>query len=475
MATRVLRGGRGNPVPEARRAVSGPAPERPDRPLYVIAGEPSERAALVEALLPGRSGAVDRVAWPDTLITWRHAEAWEIGLLLPGHRDPRPVDPHLTTGWPTPRVPRSVAIGCPAELLKHVELMEAPAIAADEPVLGPLIRRAARGATALIYLLPDSRGWQPAEVALLGQLTAAGVPLWVALDRLPRDVDVPALVAARSAEVPGTYVLPVTTDDGRSSLAAGLVTLLLAEPVEPRPGGGRMATGLVSRPGRIRRRLDGAPADGGRPAPIEVAGGDWSEALERAIGQARTGLAAVVAKNLAELRRRCADALPDRTATLAATIDLQLYATALHLTQAWRLSVDEIHRQLLTELVGTPTEEAHVRLAAAQERSASVAQRSTPHTLLVTLTGAVAAVTDEPDAPTREPFAGLDIALTDSGYIHLVGRRPTERKDSLVWLDLATAQVESELRTMIDSELDELQYALSAAATEAVEHGLLLM
>jgi hypothetical protein len=84
-------------------------------------------------------------------------------------------------------------------------------------------------------------------------------------------------------------------------------------------------------------------------------------------------------------------------------------------------------------------------------------------------------MTDEPDAPAREPFADLDIALSDSGYTHLIGRSPTERKEALVWLALATAQVECELLAMIDRELEELRYALGAAATEAAEHGMLLM
>jgi hypothetical protein len=449
----------------------------------VIAGEAACRGPLVQALIPAWRGPLNRAGWPSTVVSWAHGEQWAADLLLPGHRESIGVD--VERAWlPTDRVPRSVSITGPAELLRQASLTECPPITGEDPIAAPLIRRASRRATGLIYLLSGGRAWRPAEIEVLNVLTAAGVPLWVGLDKLPPQLDPAEVTAARSVDVAATYVAASATEDGRSSLAAALCALMLADPgetVEPtRPTPWRRLPAAAAKRSRLRRfrlRTDPAsePDSKERPAAMVVRTGEpWPDALDQAIAVARVALTDAVSGGLADVHRHCTAALADKSAGLAAMVDSSLYAVALRVTEAWQQARFEVYQKLLGQLLAEPPSvEAHRRLAAAQARNGSPAIR--PYTLLVTATAAVATLTDEPDAQPREPFAGLDIALSDAGYAHLVARLPSERRDALIWLERATDAVADLLTDMVGRELTELQSGLAGAATEAVDHGLLLM
>lgn len=167
-------------MPEGAAEVERQLAARAAKPSVVVVGETGRgKSSLVNALLnvPGLSPVDARVA-TATYLAFRHAPAPAARALLPGSPTPVEIPYDQLAAWATGHPPegrppaRAVEVDCPSPLLANLDLVDTPGVGGLDAAHGEIALAAARGATALLFVLDASAPLTRPELDFL--LAASG-------------------------------------------------------------------------------------------------------------------------------------------------------------------------------------------------------------------------------------------------------------------------------------------------------------
>lgn len=151
--------------------------ERPAHPTVVVVGETKRgKSSLVNALVnvPGLSPVDPQVA-TSTYLAIRHGPRLAAHAILPGRGEPVPIPVEALRRWATALdelpsdqpPPRMVEVDCPAPLLTNLTLIDTPGVGGLETAHGEIALRAAREATALLFVVDASAPFTGPELGFL--------------------------------------------------------------------------------------------------------------------------------------------------------------------------------------------------------------------------------------------------------------------------------------------------------------------
>lgn len=147
--------------------------ERPCRPTVVVVGETKRgKSSLVNALVnvPGLSPVDPQVA-TSTYVVISHGPQPAVRALFPGADAPTTIPPErlreLATGLGEQIPPRMIEIDCPAPLLSNLTLVDTPGAGGLDSAHGEIALRAARQATALLFVVDASAPFTSHELDFL--------------------------------------------------------------------------------------------------------------------------------------------------------------------------------------------------------------------------------------------------------------------------------------------------------------------
>jgi hypothetical protein len=446
------------PVSEpAAHAVPPAAPAPPPVPPTVLFAGPGHRELVADLLgdaLPDESACA--------YLVLRHG-APAGRAYIPGHREPRDLDPRGTEpAGPMTRPARRVALSRPANLLRYVHLVLAPDLgpsAAGTYVLADVLRHS----DGLVYALDAGEPLAPDQRDELEFLAARAARLILVDVRDATDSEraaivrrLPTLAGARWHRLADLTAL-------RTELTAASAWL-----AGPAAGDGAVNGSAVNG----SAAAEPLPA---APGAVRVTDDDlaWRAALHDALAALRDSTRHRVRAELAALESRCGS----DPAALPTALDAELHALSIRVTDALDEAANELIATVFAEVVlDRLNEPVRARVVTAVRRQLEPDDR----TLLVTATAGVAAVSGATDAASATGAAAhtivAPVSVAVSGNCHLMWlyRGVPDKADGRRWLHHAVRALECELDKAVAERFAGLAEAVETLAAEAVDHGVLL-
>jgi hypothetical protein len=455
--------------------------------LVVVAGAArASRTSVVDALLGMAPPVSGLPSAASPYLVFRYGERPTAHAFIPGHPRPRPVGlDGLRGGDPVPagspgsiRPPRRIEVTYPAELLRHLTLVEAPG--ADEPDREVVLDAAGRGAGLLLAVPADTR-LTPAELDLLAGAGRRQIPVVFAvtgIDRNPSMVGVNhAAVRERAPELVDAAWIAVDPAPGQRA-GVDALSQVLAD----------LAARHESPDTRAGHDTCAGSAGSPPPAPAVTATGSagderWQQILDREIRDHRVGVLQRLAIDLATLHVRGVQEIGSGhgCAGLPGALDRELHALSVRLTRALDRAARHVAGRVFGALLDAEPDPAVLRrIAAAVRREMGGEDR----VLLLTATSG-AAVLSGPAAlaglsavavPAAEPpvFGALAIGLTAGCFLYWQRRTSTDKQACRYWLQQVVHVVEVELQRELNQRFADLREAIAAIAADTVDHGVLL-
>ncbi|MGC9670669.1 hypothetical protein ACNTMW_29505 [Planosporangium sp. 12N6] len=519
-------------------APSGPAgmDDREVRPVpsgaagvttVVVAGVPGcGKTAVTDALLgratpdpaPGTGAAHEGGTGPDPAATpaavdnsawmsYHHGDEPVAYAYVPGRRAPHPLsldqvragDPAAVARGGPGRPPRRVEVLHPADVLRHVRLVDTPGVGGFDQAYVEIVLDALDDGAELLFVAEAATALQMSQLDFLAQVEQRDVAVTFVLTKIDAHPQWPAVLAANQKLVHdhapglatarwyavsarcGCVSTPPAVEEAARGLAGVGVDALRRAFTEPRPG--------ESTPPPVRPVAVDAP-DAPRPPAPRVAPGAtderWTAVLEREIRSRRTAAAQRLAIDLAAVHVRCVRETTSEAgcARLASVFDRQLHALSLRATRSVENAATAIMHRVFAEILEVAPDDAALdRIRRATRRAVESADSGAPEwdrVLLVTSTSGVAATTG-PGAVAGlaavAPAAGgvlppIGVALSAGCYT--ARHREGDRRRCRAWLQQTVHTLETELGREVARRFGDLREALVVVATDTLEHGVLL-
>src|SRR5262249_9184180 len=137
-------------------------------------------------------------------LSFRYGQTPAAYAYVPGHRGPRPLSldelrdgdlAALVRGGPG-RPPRRVDVVHPAELLRHVTLVDTPGVGGLGNAYTDVALDALDQGAGLLFVTDASTALQPGELDFLAQVERRGVPVTFALTKIDSYPEWPAVLSA---------------------------------------------------------------------------------------------------------------------------------------------------------------------------------------------------------------------------------------------------------------------------------------
>ncbi|GAA1817626.1 hypothetical protein HC028_21010 [Planosporangium flavigriseum] len=501
--------------PDGRLAPSAPS-DAANVPMIVVAGAPRCGKSSVTNALLGTStsrpagGPVVDLPTTSAYVNFRHGEELRAYAYVPGRRAPRLLSVEqlragdsgmFARGGPG-RPPRRVVVLHPAELLRHVSLVDTPGAGGFDEAYAEIVLDALDHGGGLLFVTEASTALGSAQLDFLAEVEQRGVPVTFVLTKIDSCPQWPAVLSAnqklvhdhapRLATAPWYAVSTLRGADDASPAAAveeaarGLAGLSL----------GALRRGLTEpAPGERSPRQAGAPGRTGVPAPApapRVAAGatdaHWTELLNQEIRAGGINTARYLAMDLEAIQLRCARETdsPEGRARLAYAVDRELHALSVRLTRAVDEVATEIMRKVFGEILEVPPDRAAVeRVRGGARRAVEAAERGEPEwdrALLVTATGGVAvsagggavaslsAIEPRPIDAQLLPPVGVGLSAT----CYSARGHDVDGSRCRGWLAKTMRTLEVDLGCELAQRFEYLHEALAVVAADTVDHGVLL-
>ena len=437
-------------------------------PTVVVAGAPGTgKTSVVSALLgtapegglrgpaPGDDVRPDGGAGAPPYVVYRHG--------------PAGTDPGPRSGRPPRRVDRTLSV----PLLAAVTLVDTPGDAGLDPAYTEVVLDlAARG--RLLFVTSAAATLTLDQLDFLAEADRRGVAATFVLTGIDAHPTWPAVLATDQALV----------HDHAPSLAGSrwfAVNACGPGPDRPALGPEEATRGLAGLDVADLRAFLGtagaAPGIDSPPAaPVAVAVTDehWRDLLDDEVRARQATAWEWAAIDLSVSHARCVQKLG--SPALPHLLDRELLALSTRTNRLLESAADDLLHEVFGAILPTgpdPAVLARVRRAVRRYLDDEGAQE---RTLMLTATSGVATATGVAGFPecagTVLPPVG--IALTAGCYQQWQQRGTTDKKECRRWLRQAVRAVEVEFQRDLARRFADLHRAVSAVASDAVDHGVLL-
>jgi hypothetical protein len=458
--------------------------------VVIVGAVGTEPGALLEALVTDQDGArVDAstrlvprgglaavVAGP-ALAVLRNGPSTRARAYLPGHSKPTAVDlGSLGALGKLSRPPRRLEIEHPSELLRSVRLAGAPEITDLDPAGFEVVFDVVERAAGLVFVT-GTAAFEQCHLDLFDAMASRASRLVFVSS--PGAGHAPVLAAKRAsllARNPALAAVPWYSATDWADIRQ--LQLRLREWGAVRAA----STSLILVPGQ---RL------GCRVAPPVTGDGDgWRQILEHTIARRRQAAGSAVTNDLAGTLARCSRLLSSSTRgdVVPRMLDRELQALSVRVTRRLEQDAAEAAREVCTALITDEPEPVLVDRVLASVRQAidSFEDATAARGLLLTMTGAVAAVTGEPAlramGALSEPcpsatacLAPIVIAVSQTCFRETRWSSDSGAERCLLWLRRALTAVGGATLHDLDARYADLRRGLELVAEEAVDHGFLLV
>lgn len=500
------------PAPAAA-TVTRTASRDHDLPVVVVAGPPRGGKSTVIAALLGptasaphpatdAAAAGPRVAigpWVNTPFrVYRNGPRSAAMAYVPGHREPRPVQPDLLApgagAAARSRPPRRVEVRHPGELLNHLILVDPPASGDLDASHTELVCSAVAGDGRLLFVADAAGELEMAELDFLAAAERRGVDVIFVLSKIDEYPAWPAVLAANQALVhrhaPRFATAPWFAVDSRA--AGGTAD----QPAIEEAALGLAGVGVAALHTALRRTAEqiadrrGEPEPRRVPRPVAATAHDiWQEVLAREVEVRKGQVLQQLRMDLLAVRQAGGGPLAHRLgcSLVPQALDRELHALSVRTTRAVEAAAGEVIARVFDAILTTSPDTDVVNRVKAAARNVVLSAEPAlewERALLVTATAGVATVAG-PGAlaslsavpPQRRPGATLPplgAAVTTGGYSRWRRNGEGDADHCRRWLERAVEAVGIALSAEVEARFAALGEALGAVANDAVEHGVLL-
>ena len=447
-------------------------------PTVVIAGsQGGAPAAVLSALLAADDLPLAGAASGPTWVVLRAGSKAKARAYVPGLRRGRVVEPcELDVRAVAARPARRIEVEHPASLLASVGLACAPEIRAGDTAMADLLVDAAHTAAGLVFVTTEAP-FELSHLELLARAAERVDRFAFVLARPSGDVNHRQLVATKRAvlagHAPALAAAAWYTLDELAELRAALV------------GWGRPHIVLSSVPAGVPRQRDARRA----ALTVPVEDEHWRDILDKELEARQAVAARAVAENIIAIHASCATELAAERgcAGLPGLLDTELHALSVRTTRRLEADAVDLTTSVCSELLGVVPDQSTRAMAMAAVRRTIEARDETkpPRALLLTTTAGVAAVTGSealdalavlrPSTQDESVLAPVGVAVNPSCYDLWQRRDPDGVLRCRPWLARALKVVETTVLGELDLRYGELRHALGVVATDAVDHGFLLV
>ncbi|GAB1640428.1 dynamin family protein [Krasilnikovia sp. MM14-A1259] len=507
--------------------------ERLTRPSVVVVGETKRgKSSLVNALLgvPGLSPVDAGTATSAYLHIG--PGPWAVRAWPPGASEPVDVDPAELPAWAAgDGRARRIEVTHPAPLLQYVSLVDTPGVGGLDPAHATVALDAVQRATALLFTVDASAPLSQPELAFLGAASERVDAVVFALTKIDAFAgwrrilaDNRALLRAHAPRFADAGWYPVSARLAETALATPQAAPALVEAsriaelqhalIDLAGRGHQLQQANVLRAARgeltrldaaAHARLQATEADPAQLAAVRAQRAalaarkrtesrQWALLLNTETQRARIEVVGSLRTQVAEVQQRVGERIDrsrrDALATLPQTVDTELQAVAVRLSQDLHDTFRQVGAAVLAQVFDdAELEQVLARLNATLRHalSAGPPRDASGDNLLIALSaGGIAFMAGRgaifgasvlgagglAAGGLLIPVAGIGLGLAAGGYVLYRRRVQTDRQQARAWLRDVLAEARAALTDEISFRFTDLQYALSVAVDEAVERRL---